>query len=271
MRIDTGAIAFNVSLDGRPRDDAAAPWLVFSNSLATDLTLWDGQVARFGDRFRILRYDTRGHGGTTASAPPYSFDLLCADAIALLDAIGIERAHWVGLSLGGSTGIGLALDHPDRLASLAVCDARAHKDAAFVLAWRDRIATVEAEGMTGVIDSTMARWFTAPFLASTDPADRAAGDRVRRMIRDTAPDGFIGCCRALQALDFEARLGEITLPTLFMAGESDSSCPPAAARAMHAKVAGSLCVIIDPAAHISNIENPAAFDAGLERHFARLG
>jgi 3-oxoadipate enol-lactonase len=268
MRIDANGIAFNLRLDGRPHDDETAPWLAFGNSLATDLTLWDGQVARFGDRFRILRYDTRGHGGTEASDPPYAFELLCADALALMDAVGIDRAHWVGLSLGGSTGLGLALDHADRLASLAVCDSRPHSDPAFFRAWDDRIATIEADGMEGAVESTIERWFTEPFRSG---AGRAVCDRVRTMIRATAPAGFIGCSRALQTLDYAARLAEIALPALFMAGESDRSCPPAIARAMHESVAGSLCTIVAPGSHISNLENPAQFDAGLERHFARLG
>lgn len=266
MIISANGIAFNASLDGRAREDSSAPWLVFSNSLATDLSLWDGQVARFGDRFRILRYDTRGHGKTQPTAPPYSFDLLTADAIALMDAVGIDRAHWVGLSLGGSTGLGLALDYPQRLASLAVCDSRAHTDPGFVQAWVERIATVEAQGMEGVVESTIERWFTEPF---RNGGGQAVCDRVRTMIRETAPEGFIGCSRALQKLDFENRLGEIDLPVLFMAGESDRSCPPEAARAMHGRVAGSQCVILAPASHLSNLENPAQFDAGLAAHLAR--
>ena len=114
MNIEANGITFNCRIDGRPRDDGDAPWLVFSNSLATDLSLWDGQVARFADRFRILRYDTRGHGRTQASAPPYAFDLLTDDAVALMDAVGIDRTHWVGLSLGGSTGLGMAIAHSGR-------------------------------------------------------------------------------------------------------------------------------------------------------------
>ncbi len=266
MNIEANGITFNCRIDGRPRDDGDAPWLVFSNSLATDLSLWDGQVARFADRFRILRYDTRGHGRTQASAPPYAFDLLTDDAVALMDAVGIDRTHWVGLSLGGSTGLGMAIAHSGRLASLAVCDSRAHTDPSFVQAWTDRIATVEAEGMAGVVESTIERWFTEPFRTG---AGNAVCDRVRAMIRETAPDGFIGCSRALQTLDFEAGLAGIAMPVLFMAGASDRSCPPQAARAMHERVSGSMCVIIDPASHISNLENPDAFDAGLEAHLAR--
>ena len=205
MDIDANGISFNCRIDGPGPADT--PWIVFSNSLATDLGLWDRQVARLADRFNILRYDTRGHGRTQATPPPYSFDQLTADAVALMDSVGIDRAHWVGLSLGGSTGIAMALNHAHRLRSLAVCDSRARTDPEFVRAW--------------------------------------------------------------QTLDFEDRLGEITLPVLFMAGASDRSCPPEAARAMHDRVAGSACVILDPASHISNLENPAQFNAALLAYLDR--
>jgi pimeloyl-ACP methyl ester carboxylesterase len=176
--IHANGITFNCRIDGRE----GAPWLVFSNSLATDLTLWDGQAALLGDRFRILRYDTRGHGRTEATAPPYSFDLLTADAVALMDAVGIDRAHWVGLSLGGSTGIAMALNHGDRLLSLAVCDSRSRTDPAFVAAWDDRIAVIDAGGMAAIVEPTIQRWFTPPFLEKGKPVC----DRVREMIRNTS-------------------------------------------------------------------------------------
>lgn len=263
--VAANGIAFNCRVDGQTDDDAA-PWLVFSNSLATDLSLWDGEVERFADRFRILRYDTRGHGESAASMPPYSFELLTADAIALMDAHGIDKAHWVGLSLGGSTGLGLVLNHPERIASLAVCDSRPHSDPPFFQAWEERIAAVEAEGMAAVVESTIERWFTGPF---RNGPGKPVCDRVRTMIRETAPEGFIGCSRALQTLDYAGRLGEIACPALFMAGASDRSCPPQVARMMHDAVAGSACVIIEPASHISNLENPEQFAAGLEAHLAR--
>jgi len=264
--VEANGIFFNCRVDG-PTDNPAAPWLVFSNSLATDLTLWDGQVERFADRFRILRYDTRGHGLSGETEPPYSFDMLTSDAIALMDAHGIDQAHWVGLSLGGSTGLGLALDYPDRIASLAVCDSRPHSDANFSKAWDDRIATVEAKGMDGVVETTIERWFTRPFRNSV--AGKPVCDSVRAMIRKTAPEGFIGCSRALQTLSYKPRLRSISCRTLFMAGNEDSSCPPEVAYMMHKTVSGSNCVIIEPASHISNLENPAQFDAGLAAHLAR--
>jgi 3-oxoadipate enol-lactonase len=261
MKIDANGLTFNCRVDGRE----GAPWVVFSNSLATDLSLWDGQVELLADRFRILRYDTRGHGQTAASPPPYSFDMLAADALTLMDAAGVDRAHWVGLSLGGSTGIAMALKHGDRLRSLAVCDSRSLTDPAFVKAWDDRIAVIDAGGMEAIVEPTIARWFTPPFIQS----GKATCDRVRDMIRNTSAEGFTGCSRALQTLDFERRLGELTLPVLFLVGSQDAACPPEAAKAMHALVAGSHCVIVDPASHISNLENPAQFNAALEAHLKR--
>ncbi|MEX2616415.1 MAG: alpha/beta fold hydrolase [Alphaproteobacteria bacterium] len=259
--VHANGITFNCRIDGQE----GAPWLIFSNSLATDLTLWDNQAALLGDRFRILRYDTRGHGRTEATAPPYSFELLTGDAVGLMDALGIDRAHWVGLSLGGSTGIATALNHGDRLLSLAVCDSRAQADPAFVAAWDDRIRVIDAGGMEAIVEPTIKRWFTPPFLQM----GRTVCDRVRDMIRNTSREGFTGCSRALQTLDFERRLGELTLPVMFLVGSQDAACPPEAARAMHARVPGSECVIVDPASHISNLENPAQFNAALEAHLQR--
>lgn len=261
IAVQANGITFNCRIDGRE----GAPWLVFSNSLATDLTLWDNQAGLLGDRFQILRYDTRGHGRTEATAPPYSFDLLTDDAVGLLDAVGIDRVHWVGLSLGGSTGIAMALNHGDRLLSLAVCDSRSQADPAFVAAWDDRISVIDTGGMEAIVEPTIKRWFTPPFLQE----GRAVCDRVRNMIRNTSREGFTGCSRALQALDFERRLGELTLPVMFLVGSQDTACPPEAARAMHARVPGSQCVIVDPASHISNLENPSQFNAALEAHLKR--
>ena len=263
MKIDANGTAFNCRVDERE----GAPWIVFSNSLATDLSLWDGQVALLADRYSILRYDTRGHGLTQASPPPYTFDMLTGDALALMDAVGVDKAHWVGLSLGGSTGIGMALKYGARLRSLAVCDSRSRTDPAFVKAWDDRIATIDAGGMDAIVEPTIARWFTPPFIAS----GKAVCDRVRDMIRNTSTDGFAGCSRALQTLDFERRLGELKLPVMFLVGSQDAACPPEAAKAMHALVAGSHCVIVDPASHISNLENPGQFNAALEAHLKRAG
>lgn len=263
MQVTANGNSFECRLDGRE----GAPWIVFSNSLATDMSMWDGEVAKLEGDFRILRYDTRGHGGSAASEGPYDFDLLVADVVALMDHFEIGKAHYVGLSLGGMTGLGLAIAHPDRVASLAACDARAFAEPEWAAAWPGRIEVVRKGGMEALVEPTIARWFTPDFQA--DPANAAALDRVRAMIRATSDTGYIGCASALAGLDFRAGLGKIDAPALFMTGASDGSTPPDASREMQAAVPGSACVIVDPASHISNIENPEQFDRALLDHLAR--
>ena len=258
MEITVNGNIFNYQIDGL--EDA--PWVIFSNSLATDLRMWDGQVEVFKNRYRILRYDTRGHGRSAASTAPYTFDLLVSDVIGLMNALSIEKAHYVGLSLGGMTGLGVALGHGDRLLSLTVCDARALAETEWAEAWNDRIATVREMGMEPLVEPTIGRWFTE----ACQQNEPQMMDKVRSMIRQTSAEGYIGCALALQKLNYIQRLGEITLPTLFMTGASDHSTPPEAAKAMHGLIKGSTCVIVDPASHISNMENPGQFDRALAEH-----
>lgn len=263
MDITLNGITFHYQIDGRE----GAPWLVFSNSLTTDMGMWDGEVAQLQDRFRILRYDTRGHGKTEASEPPYSFDLLVSDVIALMDALEIDKAHYVGLSLGGMTGLGVAIEHGDRLHSMAACDARAFAEPAWAELWNGRMDMVRKAGMDALVEPTIERWFTDDF-RKTSPE---VLDKVRAMISATAADGYIGCAQALQHLNYAPRLDEIEVPCLFMTGASDQSTPPEASRAMHEAVPGSTCVIVDPASHISNMENPEQFDRALFDHLERAG
>ena len=255
--ITANGIRFNIVIEGRE----GAPWITFSNSHATDLTLWDRQAAVMADRFRILRYDTRGHGGTEATKPPYDVDLLVADVIALWDEMNIERSHMVGLSLGGSTGIGIAIDHGDRIISLLGSDCRAWSPNPTV--WEPRIAAALADGLEGVVPSTIERWFTAPFVEANPPEL----EKVRTMIRETSLDGYIGCARALQGIDYRPRLGEITCPAHFLAGDSDPAATPESISAIRDMVPGAKFNTIPNAAHIPNIQNPDAFDAFMNAFF----
>lgn len=262
MNITLNGVNFRYELDGD--QDSGAPWIVFSNSLTTDVTMWDGEVAQLADRYRILRYDTRGHGQTDAAPGPYSFEMLVGDVIALMDAVGVDKAHYVGLSLGGMTGLGMAIGHGDRLLSLAACDARCYAPPEWAALWIDRMALARDKGMEALVEPTIARWFTEDFQA--DPANQSTLDAVRAMIRETSVEGYTGCGQALQKLDYRDGLAGISVPSLFMTGASDGSTPPAASQEMQAGVPGSQCVIVEPASHISNMENPAQFDAALFAH-----
>jgi 3-oxoadipate enol-lactonase len=255
-RIGANGVRFNVSVEGRE----GAPWLTFSNSHATDLSLWDEQAQRLRDRFRVLRYDTRGHGKTEATDGPYSFDLLTADVVALWDELGVTRSHWVGLSLGGTTGLEMAVRHPERVASVAACDCRCNAPPQFAASWDPRIATARRDGLDALVEPTLQRWFTAEFRAGSPPVL----EKVAGMIRATSVAGYVGCAEALKTIDVDQRLHEIRCPTLFLTGDKDPSAPPALVRGWAAAVSGSRFALVEPAAHISNLEQPARFNAALE-------
>jgi 3-oxoadipate enol-lactonase len=258
-RINVNGISFHAAVSGPP----GAPWLTFSNSHATDLTLWDEQAARFQGRFRVLRYDTRGHGRTEATDGPYDFDLLASDVVALWDALGIARSHFIGLSLGGTTGIEVALRHPDRVASLAACDCRCNVTPEFSASWDPRIAAAQRDGLEALVEPTVQRWFTPAFRQQNPPVL----DRVRDMIRRTSVAGYVGCAEALKRIDCEPRLPAIRCPTLFVTGDNDPSAPPDLVRQWQGLVPGAQFVAIANAAHITNIEQPDAFDAALDGFF----
>ena len=236
--------------------EGEAPWVTLAHSIAADHTFWDAEAAVLGAAgYRVLRYDTRGHGRSAVGDDPYSLDLLAGDVIGLWDALGIARSHFIGLSLGGMTGLVLGLDHPGRVEKLVIANARSQADSQFTALWDQRIALAESDGMAPIAEASVPRWFTDDFI-SGNPDEVA---RVRAVIEATPPAGFAGAGRAIRALDLHKRLGAITCPTLFIAGAEDGACPAEGIRADHRAVAGSRYVELSPAAHISNLEQPRAF------------
>ncbi|HWK44425.1 MAG TPA: alpha/beta fold hydrolase [Stellaceae bacterium] len=252
--IAVNGLTFRCRVDGTE----GAPWLVFSNSMMTDLTLWDAQVAALGDRFRILRYDQRGHGGTSVSPGDCTFDQLVEDAVALFDVFGIGRAHVVGVSMGAATALRLAARFSDRIQSVVMADGQAATPPTGAQAWAERIDLARREGMAALVEPTIARWFRPAFIASGSPVL----DDVRRMIRGTPIDGFARCARALQAYDFRDDLGKLRCPTLLLVGAADGALP-ATMRDMACSVTGALFVEIDEAGHLPNVEQPERFNAAL--------
>ena len=236
------------------------PTIIFSNSLGANISMWQPQAEHFVSEYRIIRYDHRGHGKTEVPPGPYSFEILCDDVVALMDALAIERAHFVGLSMGGMTALGLAIDHPDRLLSItsANCVAQIAGDA--VKIWDDRIATVTANGLEPILDGTLERWFTE----GTRESRAAEMVAIREMIAATPVEGYLACCGALKKLDYLEKLSSIDLATLFVAGAHDLGAPAAAMRDMHQRVGGSQYVEFD-AAHVSNLERPLEFNQALEK------
>jgi 3-oxoadipate enol-lactonase len=259
MKIKANGISFHCRVDGRD----GAPWLVFANSLATNLSMWDEQTDALCDHFHILRYDHRGHGETDAPEGAYNFDQLIADAVALFDVFEIKRAHFVGLSMGGMTAVALAEKHPDRLNRVAACDCGPASTPQSAQQWEERIAIARAKGMEALVESTIARWFPAEFIAG----NQRVIDKAREMIRTTPAAGFIGCAYALSNFDLRPGLGMIKNETKFMCGTKDAAL--AGTKSLHAAVAGSSLVEIPGAGHISNMENPELFTRTLKEFLTR--
>src|SRR5215831_18864965 len=183
MKIKANGIEINYVIEGE------GPLVTMSHSLACTLSMWDGQAKALRDHYRVLRFDTRGHGQTSAPSGPYSLSQLADDLLGLLKGLGIAETHFVGLSMGGMIGQVFALAHPAMIQSLVLCDTTSRYPAAAAPIWRERISTVEAKGMEPLVEPTLQRWFTAPFRARR--ADLMA--RVGAMIRSTPPQGYAGC------------------------------------------------------------------------------
>jgi 3-oxoadipate enol-lactonase len=238
-------------LDG-PLD---APVLVLSNSLGTDLHMWDAQIAAFTEHFRVLRFDTRGHGKSLVTPGPYSIEQLGRDVLALLDALHIERAHFCGLSMGGLIGQWLGINAGDRLLKLVVCNTSAKIGDPSV--WNPRIETVLRDGAAAMValrDASIARWFTPDF-AATNPA---VASHITDMLAATSPEGYAANCAAVRDADFRDQLASIKVPLLVIAGTEDAVTSPAGSHFIQEHVAGAEYAEFH-AAHLSNVQAGAAF------------
>jgi len=250
MKIKANGITINYQVDGPD----GAPWIVLSNSLATNLAMWDQQADDFKGAFRVLRYDQRGHGATDAPAGRYTFEQLIADALALMDGLGIKKAHFGGLSMGGATALGFAQKHPDRLDKVIVCDTPCQSTPTSTQQWEERIVIAQQQGMEPLVEPTVGRWFPPEVLAAKPPHV----DKVRQMVRTTPVNGFIGCAAALANHDYASAVATVKRPVLFMAGEKDG-VTPVAMRKLSAALPGSRYVELPSAGHISNMDQPEGF------------
>jgi 3-oxoadipate enol-lactonase len=236
-----------------------APWLVFSHSLACSVRMWDAQVEAFKDRFRVLAYDTRGHGQSAAPKGPYTLEQMADDLHGLLKNLQITKANYCGLSMGGMIGQTFALKYPGVFQSLVLCDTTSRYPAAAAPMWQERIRIAESQGLKPLVQPTLERWFTAPF--RDKHKDQVA--KVAAQIEKTPVAGYAGCCGAIPKIDVTARLKEIQCPALVVCGEDDPGTPPAMAREIQENLPGSKLVLIPRAAHLSNIEQPEAFNRAL--------
>jgi 3-oxoadipate enol-lactonase len=255
MKIKANGINMNYVLSGKK--DASV--VVLSHSLASNLGMWHPQIDILSQHYRVLCYDTRGHGGTDAPAPPYTLAQLGQDAMALLDVLDMDVVHWVGLSMGGMIGQEIVLKHPARFRSLSLCDTAALIPKEANPIWQERIDLARREGMKALAQSTLERWFTPPYVARNPPMV----DVIRGYALATPVDGYAGCSEAIRGLDYLDRLSEIMIPTLIMVGEDDPGTPVDASRAMHDRIPQSKLVVLPSAAHLSNIEQSEGFNRAL--------
>ncbi len=249
--IDVNGTTFHYRFDGPEH----GPVVMLSNSLASDLTMWDIQIPALVEAgYRVLRYDSRGHGQSEVTAGPYSIEMLAADAVGLMDALSLDKVHFCGLSMGGMVGQMLGAGHGDRLISLSLCATSAHIAPREI--WDERIETVRKNGMDAVADATIDRWFTK----AGQKRLQSEVNKVRRMILNTPVDGFCACSAAIRDMDQRETIRVISTRTLVVVGEHDPGTPVSAAELIHERIASSKLMVIPDAAHFINVEQASVFN-----------
>ncbi|AQA01154.1 3-oxoadipate enol-lactonase [Mycobacterium sp. MS1601] len=236
----------------------SGPAVVLSNSLGSTHRMWDAQIADLEQHFTVVRYDTRGHGDSTVPPGPYVIDELADDLIALLDRLGLQRAHLVGLSLGGMTTMRVAARNPDRVGRIALLCTGAHLPPAS--GWIDRADAVRTAGSGAVAAAVIDRWFTRGYTGDRGP--------WLAMCAGTPAEGYASCCEVIARLDLREQLADITAPALVIAGDEDPATPPAVLEQVAAGIPGSRLLVVDHAAHLANVEQPAVITAALIEHLA---
>lgn len=256
-RISIARDGFSLSALATGQQDG--PTILLSNSLGAGLGMWAPQRAFLENHYRVIGYDTRGHGQSGTPAGDYNFDDLTGDAIAVLDHFGVETADYVGLSLGGMTGLGLALDHNKRFGKIVCACARADAPPPFATSWDDRIAGISNGGMSAIWPGTLEKWLTQSFIMQNDDTVDALGNDFT----STTVAGYTGCARALQTLDYLNRLGDVDMPVLFISGEDDLGAAPAVMQNMAGTTPNSSYVNIPDCAHVANLNQPDAFNRAI--------
>lgn len=261
--VEANGISVNHLVDGPD----GAPWVTFVAGIACDAAMWEDHVPALGRNYRILRLDSRGHGGSAATDPPYSFEQLTGDVAGVWDALGIARSHVVGLGLGGMTAISLALRYPRRVSAIVPTACRVELVPEYEAIWPPMVSESAARGIEGIVDVTMARWFPEAFVAQNP----GRADAVRAMIRRTSLAGYHGCIAALLTVGFGDRMAGIGNPCLFVSGALDRfGGPPGVMRGLAAAVQNGQHISLPGAGHICNIASPRAFESALLDFFASL-
>ena len=241
--------------------DPDAPVVVLGSSLGTTRAMWDPQLTALAQRFRVIRFDHRGHGESELPPAPYRIGELGRDVLDLLDSLGVEHFAYAGLSLGGMVGMWIGSEAPDRVRQLCLLCTSAALESPD--AWHERAATVRAGGLAAITDRVTGRWFTPGFAAERPDVVTS----YRRMLGATAVEGYAGCCEAIAVMDLRDRLAAITAPTLAIAAADDLAIPPAHLASIVASVAGARLCLVEPAAHLANVERPERITTLLLEHF----
>jgi 3-oxoadipate enol-lactonase len=251
MQTSINGIRLNYEVEGR----RAAPAVVLHHPLATNLSTWDELAAALAPRYRVVRFDARGHGASEASPAPYTFATLCADVVGLMDHLKIERTHFLGLSMGGMVGQHLGLDRPQRLSSLILSSTSSRVPAEARGMWEERVKVARETGMASQVQPAMERWLAA----ATREKKPALVARLSKCVETTPVEGYVGWCQAIAGLDVSGRLGGVDLPTRVIVGAEDPATPPAAAEAIHRGIAGSDLVVVPGVSHMLHLEEPETF------------
>jgi 3-oxoadipate enol-lactonase len=237
-----------------------APVLVASSSLGTTLRMWNDQAPALLERFRLLRYDHRGHGDSPVPPGPYAIGDLGRDVLALMDRLEVERFSFCGLSIGGMVGMWLASEAPERVERLVLCCTSARFEPPDN--WDSRAETVRADGVDAIADAVLERWFTPPFHEDLPNVVEWA----KSMLRGTPAEGYAGCCEAIRDTDLRSRLGAIRAPTLVVAGADDPAAPPEEAELIRDSIPDARLVVVEQAAHLANVEQPSAVTQAMLEH-----
>jgi 3-oxoadipate enol-lactonase len=258
----SSALIRNRKISFTEQGDVSAPVVLFSHSILASSMMWEVQMKLIADAgYRGIAIDTRGHGLSDSTKPPYSMDELAKDTVDLMDSLSIEKAHFVGLSLGGMIGFGLGLHHADRLLSLCICDARADVPAPFFTQWSQRIDVAEKSGCEALADATTERWFGIDFLNKNPNIAK----RFKQTISQTSLHGYVGCAQAIQQMAYLEELHRIKTRTTLIVGSNDAPLPDVM-KDIHQRIAGSTLRLISNAGHLPNIDQETHFNAALMNH-----
>lgn len=261
MEIEVGGITIKYELSG----PESAPVVVCSHCLAGSMAIWDPQMDALRKKYRVLRYDLRGHGGSSAPDEAYTMEMLAADVAGLMDELGIEDVHFMGISMGGMIGQVLALMVPERVSSLILADTTCMIPENMRPIWDERIATAREKGMAALAEGTLERWLSPEFRANNP---EIAG-KIKDIVLATPPAGFAGCCQAISNFDVRDDLSRLSTPTLIMVGEHDPGTPVEAARQVQEAIQNSVMLELPGAYHLSNIEANGQFNENMLAFLSR--